>query len=74
VVTVLVHLNDCIQGGQTDFAALNLQLSPRKGSAVVFFPATIDGYLDKRALHAALPAIETKYVFQVWVRQGTHTR
>ena len=52
------------------------QVSPRnKGPAVVSFPATVDGYLvDKRALHAALPAIETKYIFQVWVRQGTHTR
>ena len=63
---------------KTDFPALNLQISPRttsnKGPAVVFFPATVDGYLDKRALHAALPAIETKYIFQVWVRQGTHTR
>ena len=60
---------------KTDFPALNLQVSPRnKGPAVVFFPATVDGYLDKRALHAALPAIETKYIFQVWVRQGTHTR
>jgi len=73
VVTVLVYLNDCAQGGQTDFPAMNLQVSPRKGTAVVFFPATVDGYLDKRALHAALPAIDTKYVSQVWIRQGPYT-
>lgn len=73
VVTVLVYLNDCAQGGQTDFPAMNVRVSPRKGTAVVFFPATIDGYLDKRALHAALPAIDTKYVSQVWIRQGPYT-
>ena len=73
VVTVLVYLNDCVQGGQTDFPAMNIQVAPRKGTAVVFFPATVDGYLDKRALHAALPAIDTKYVSQVWVRQGNYT-
>jgi len=70
VVTVLVYLNDCVQGGQTEFPVMNLQVSPRKGAAVVFFPATVDGYLDKRALHAALPAIDTKYISQVWVRQS----
>mmetsp|Transcript_5983 Transcript_5983/g.14865 ORF Transcript_5983/g.14865 Transcript_5983/m.14865 type:complete len:142 (+) Transcript_5983:3-428(+) len=73
VVTILVYLNDCAQGGQTDFPSMNIQVSPRKGSAVVFFPATVDGYLDKRALHAALPAIDTKYVSQVWIRQSTYT-
>jgi prolyl 4-hydroxylase len=49
---------------------MNLKVSPRKGTALVFFPATVDGYLDKMALHAALPAIDTKYVSQVWIRQG----
>ena len=75
VVTVLTYLSgdDSTQGGQTDFPAMNLQVSPRKGTAVVFFPATVDGYLDKRALHAALPAIDTKYVSQVWIRQGSYT-
>ena len=72
-MTVLVYLNDCTQGGQTDFPAMNLQVTPRKGTAVVFFPATVDGYLDKRAQHAALPAIDTKYVSQVWIRQNNYT-
>ena len=41
--------------------------------ALVFFPATVDGHLDKRALHAALPAVDTKYVSQVWIRQGVYS-
>ena len=72
VVTVLVYLNDVNQGGATAFPSLNLQVQPRRGMALVFFPATVDGLLDKMALHAALPAIDTKFVSQVWIRQGNY--
>jgi prolyl 4-hydroxylase len=71
-VTVLVYLNDVAQGGATAFPALNLEVQPRQGMAIVFFPATVDGLLDKMALHAARPAIDTKYVSQVWIRQGEY--
>ena len=71
-VTVLVYLNDVAKGGSTSFPALNLDVRPRKGMAIVFFPATSDGLLDKNALHAALPAVDTKYVSQVWIRQGNY--
>ena len=71
-VTVLVYLNHVDQGGATSFPAVNLKVQPRQGMAVVFFPATVDGLLDRMALHAALPAVETKYVSQVWIRQGVY--
>eukprot|EP00558_Chaetoceros_sp_UNC1202_P001968 CAMPEP_0197257326 /NCGR_PEP_ID=MMETSP1429-20130617/78310_1 /TAXON_ID=49237 /ORGANISM="Chaetoceros sp., Strain UNC1202" /LENGTH=363 /DNA_ID=CAMNT_0042721133 /DNA_START=102 /DNA_END=1193 /DNA_ORIENTATION=+ len=71
-VTVLVYLNDVKRGGNTAFPALNLEVQPRKGMALIFFPATVDGLLDKNALHAAKPAIDTKYVSQVWIRQGPY--
>ena len=71
-VTVLVYLNDVLQGGATSFPALNLDVQPRQGMALVFFPATVDGLLDKMALHAARPAIDTKFVSQVWIRQGEY--
>ena len=71
-VTVLIYLNDVLRGGATRFPALNLDVQPRQGMALVFFPATVDGYLDKMALHAALPAVDTKYVSQVWIRQTTY--
>jgi prolyl 4-hydroxylase len=73
VVTVLIYLNDVPRGGATHFPCLNLDVQPRKGTAVVFFPATVDGALDKSALHAALPAVDTKYVSQVWIRQGPYS-
>jgi prolyl 4-hydroxylase len=72
VVTVLVYLNDVKKGGATVFPALNLQTLPRQGMAVVFFPATLDGLLDKSALHAAAPAVDIKFISQVWVRQAVY--
>jgi hypothetical protein len=40
---------------------------------LIFFPATVDGFLDKMALHAALPAVDTKFVSQVWIRQSNYS-
>lgn len=71
-VTVLTYLNDVERGGHTAFPTLNLEIQPKKGMALVFFPATVDGLLDKNALHAARPAVDTKYVSQVWIRQGPY--
>ena len=71
-VTVLLYLNDVSQGGQTSFPNLNLHVQPKQGMALVFFPATVDGILDRQALHAALPAVDTKYVSQIWIRQGNY--
>lgn len=71
-ITVLIYLNDVPRGGATRFPALNLDVQPRRGMALVFFPATIDGVLDKMALHAALPAVDTKFVSQVWIRQSNY--
>jgi len=72
VATVLVYLNTVSCGGCTYFPRLNLRVTPIQGLAVIFFPATMDGYLDQRVLHAAEPAIDTKYVSQVWIRQGAY--
>ena len=60
------------QGGATSFPKLGLHVQPRQGMAVVFFPATTCGALDPNALHAALPAIDTKYVSQIWIRQSNY--
>eukprot|EP00980_Cylindrotheca_fusiformis_P011752 scaffold2794_cov100-Cylindrotheca_fusiformis.AAC.10 len=73
IITVLVYLNSPQQGGATHFPNLNLSVQPKQGTALVFFPATVDGLLDKAVLHAALPAVDTKYVSQVWIRQSKYT-
>jgi prolyl 4-hydroxylase len=72
-ITVLCYLNSCTNGGATRFPALNLDVQPRRGTALIFFPATIDGMLDKMALHAAMPAVDTKYISQIWIRQSNYS-
>jgi prolyl 4-hydroxylase len=71
-ITVLIYLNDVHRGGATRFPAIDLDVQPVRGMALVFFPATIDGMLDQMALHAAMPAVDPKYVSQVWIRQGPY--
>jgi len=70
--TVLIYLNNVERGGHTSFPTLDLTFKPEEGKALVFFPASLDGTIDSRALHAALPAVDTKWVCQVWVRQSEY--
>lgn len=72
VGTVLVYLNDVAEGGHTSFAKLGLSVQPVKGDAIVFFPATLDGKLDDQYLHAAEPAVDIKWVSQIWIRQTAY--
>jgi prolyl 4-hydroxylase len=69
VGTVLIYLNTCEEGGHTFFPKLNLSLKPTKGTAIVFFPCKFNGEIDTETLHAALPAVDEKWVSQVWIRQ-----
>ncbi|CAM9121867.1 unnamed protein product [Heterosigma akashiwo] len=72
IATVLVYLNDVRAGGETCFPKLQLAMQPRRGNAIVFFPAKLNGELDPLALHCARPAVEgyPKWVSQIWIRQG----
>ena len=38
--------------------------------ALIFFPGFMNGELDTNALHAGMPAIDVKWVSQVWIRQS----
>ena len=69
VATVLVYLNSVASGGQTAFPRAGLEVPPRRGAALVFFPTTLAGQRDDMAWHQALPAHDTKWAAQVWVRQ-----
>ena len=72
MATVLVYLNDVATGGATSFSKLGLKVQPRRGKALVFFPATLAGVLDDKYLHAAEPAIDSKWVSQIWIRQKAY--
>lgn len=70
VATVLCYLNDVAEGGTTAFRRVRFEVKPVKGRALIFFPGFMDGELDTDALHAGMPAIDTKWVSQVWIRQS----
>mmetsp|Transcript_42772 Transcript_42772/g.89347 ORF Transcript_42772/g.89347 Transcript_42772/m.89347 type:complete len:271 (+) Transcript_42772:2-814(+) len=65
--TVLTYLNDVPRGGHTTFPLLKVSVPPTRGAALIFFPSFADGYIDKRALHEAQPAIDEKWVMQLWL-------
>ncbi|KAA0167723.1 hypothetical protein FNF31_00658 [Cafeteria roenbergensis] len=70
VATVLIYLNTVEDGGGgTDFPKLSKRFFPKRGTALVFFPCTLDGRLDTLALHSGLEATSPKWVCQVWIRQ-----
>lgn len=70
VATVLCYLNDVREGGATSFKRVNFEVKPKKGTALIFFPGFMNGELDTDALHAGMPAVDTKWVSQVWIRQS----
>mmetsp|Transcript_673 Transcript_673/g.893 ORF Transcript_673/g.893 Transcript_673/m.893 type:complete len:188 (+) Transcript_673:505-1068(+) len=69
ICTVLMYLNEPESGGATSFQRLSVEILPKKGRAVIFFPGFLNGELDEDALHAGLPPVGTKWVSQVWIRQ-----
>jgi prolyl 4-hydroxylase len=69
VVTLLFYLNDVRRGGATRFQRLRIDVRPRVGQLLVFYPSRDDLHqIDERLLHSAEPAEDTKWVCQIWVR------
>lgn len=83
VATLLVYLNDVPAGGRTTFRdlraggidangqPLQLQVAPKKGRAILFFPASQDGTPDERTLHAGESTRdgEIKWIAQLWLHE-----
>lgn len=72
--TVLMYLNDVPSGGGTYFNNLNLRVKPKQGSAVIFFPAKMDGTIEQQALHTAEDASDLKWVSQIWLRNKLYAK
>lgn len=72
MVTVLTYLNDDHKGGATYFPDLNIRVFPKKGSAIVFFPVSVDGLLNPYMRHSGEEpsSNSTKYVMQQWMLLG----
>ena len=67
LVTIFCYLNDVIKGGSTYFPELELDIQPRKGTAVIHFPADVHYREDKRTLHQGSRAIDDKWLLTTWV-------
>eukprot|EP00439_Symbiodinium_sp_Y106_P011919 s2494_g1.t2 len=70
IYTFFLYLSDVEEGGETEFTELNISVSPRKGSALLW-PSVLSQnptVQDQRTLHAAKPVIRgTKVAANVWV-------
>jgi prolyl 4-hydroxylase len=79
VATLLVYLNNVERGGGTIFRDLKeeggtrLKVTPRIGSALLFFPAFADGKPDDRTLHKGEVTRDTKWICQMWIHQNNYT-
>ena len=50
-------------------ATLGVEVRPKAGRCLLFFPGHLDGRLDEQMEHAAKPVVRgVKWVTQVWVR------
>lgn len=65
--TLLVYLNTVGLGGSTRFPELAVDVQPQRGQGLLFFPAFADGTPDERTVHAAEPAVDEKWIAQVWM-------
>jgi len=47
----------------------NLVIQPKKGDALLFFPADYRGQFDPRTEHEGMPAIDEKWIARIWKHQ-----
>ena len=47
-----------------------LVVTPRRGTALLFFPSRVDGTPDPRTLHRGEAALDGKAIAQLWVHEG----
>jgi hypothetical protein len=72
--TVLVYLNDGLEGGETDFPMLGLRHRGGKGEGIVFRNLDSLGRPDYRTLHAGLPPTRgEKWLLSLWIRDRAPT-
>lgn len=78
LATLLVYLNSPQRGGGTVFRDLKdakgrqLAVRPKKGSALLFFPAFADGTPDDRTLHQGEEAGDEKRMIQMWIHECSY--
>jgi prolyl 4-hydroxylase len=71
IITTMVYLNDVLEGGETSFKMLNLNINPVEGRLLVFQNCKKNTNLpNPQTLHAGMPIKKgVKYVMNVWYRE-----
>ncbi len=68
VATLVIYLNDPLQGGGTTFPDAALEIGPRRGNAVFF--SYDRAHPDTRTLHGGAPVIQgEKWIATKWLRE-----
>lgn len=74
LVTLFAYLSNVQMGGHTEFVDLHFSVAPKKGSAVIHFPASEQLQEDKRMVHRGMPTgVDEKWILATWVWQHTRT-
>lgn len=69
--TFMINLNTVDEGGETDFAKLNVKVKPKRGQAVIWKNINNDGSGNPFTLHAGRPPVSgDKYIITKWFRTG----
>lgn len=73
IMTFVMYLNDVTTGGATVFPEINLNIYPKKGSAVYFSYYNSKGEIDPLTLHGGAPVAEgEKWIATKWIRQHAY--
>lgn len=73
IITMIMYLNDVKTGGATVFPEINLNIYPKKGSALYFSYCNSSGDVDPLTLHGGAPVIKgEKWIATKWLRQHAY--
>ncbi len=68
--TFMIYLNDVKNGGETFFPNLNLKISPKKGTALIWNNLLIDGSINPYSQHQSLKVKNSqKYIITKWFKE-----
>ncbi|XP_068247508.1 prolyl 4-hydroxylase subunit alpha-1-like isoform X2 [Palaemon carinicauda] len=73
--TVIYYMNDVLNGGDLLFPRIRLTITPKKGTAILFYSLKKNGNFDKLSAHASCPvSVGEKWVAVKWFREGFNFR
>lgn len=67
--TILVYLNDDFIGGETSFTEIDVKISPKKGTALLFYNLDDNQNPLIESAHCGMPVISgVKYAMNIWIK------